>query len=65
MKIKFVPACKAFSRFCSHYNLVVWLILYVLAFSMDVVLFKMFRPKTKEKSILARRLVSRTPAIYS
>lgn len=62
MKTKFVLACKAFSRFCSHYNLVIWLMLYVLAFAVDILFIRMFRHKTKDMSA---RLMSRAPNIYS
>jgi hypothetical protein len=54
MRIKLTLFYKACKRFCSHYNLVGLMILYVLAFAVDMVSFKTVRHRAKEKGFSAK-----------
>lgn len=43
--VKIYQECK---RFCSHYNLVIWLVLYAIAFVTDFLMVRKTKSKTKE-----------------
>ncbi len=55
MKQAFIGVCKAFSWFCSHYNLIGMLGLYALAFMLDK-LMRISRPRTRKETFNSNRI---------